>query len=115
MLLKVTELNSSLAEAHYALGVLYKNTGNTNSAIKEMNKAFDLFESSRLEHAYEINDASVLKRISALYILSELLKNQGSTGQSLKLLNKATEIALGLDSNNAGERMHISKELLIYE
>ncbi len=115
MLRKSIDLENDLAEAHYALGVLYKNTGKTNSAINEMNRAFELFDRSKSDHAYEINNATVLNRISTLYILSELLKGQGNTQQSLKLLHKATEIALGLDSGNAEERRHISKELLIYE
>ncbi len=115
MLLKVLKLDNKLAEAHYALGILYKNIKRNEDAVRELRKAFELFEKSKPEQAYEINDSTVFNRISTLYILSEILQMQGNTKQSLKLLDKAAEIALGLDINKDKRNMHRSKELLIYE
>ncbi len=115
VLLKTLAMEEHLAEAHYALGILYKNISKSEDAIRELNKAFELFEQSKPEQAYAINDSTVFNRISTLYILSDLLRKQGNAKQSMELLYKAAEIALGLDRNKEREHMLRSKELLIYE
>jgi len=112
---KTLELDNNLAKAHYALGILYKSINRNEDAITELQKAFELFEQSKSEQVYEIQDPTVFNRISTLYILSELQRKQGNEKQSLELLDKAAEIALGLDQRKDAGHMHRSKELLIYE
>jgi len=115
MLQKTLKMDNSLAAAHYALGLLYEKTDKTDSAMKELKIAFDLFEKTKPEHGYEIDDLSAFNRISILYILSGLHNRQGNAEQTLDLLHKAAEIALGLDSRHERGYLQRSKELLIYE
>jgi tetratricopeptide (TPR) repeat protein len=99
---KVIDLDNTVAEAHYLLGLLYIKNKRDEKAASELGTALSLFEKRRESTGYEIHAPSAFHRMSTLYALSGLYRKKGDTEEALSLLQRAAEIALGyyVESDN---------------
>jgi tetratricopeptide (TPR) repeat protein len=104
---KVVDVDDTVAEAHYLLGLLYIKGERDEKAAAELSRALSLFEKRRQSTGYEIHAPSAFHRISTLYALSGLYRKKGDTEEALSLLQRAVEIALGHDMET--DNIHLDR------
>jgi tetratricopeptide (TPR) repeat protein len=104
---KVIDLDNTVAEAHYLLGLLYIKNKRDEKAASELGTALSLFEKRRESTGYEIHAPSAFHRMSTLYALSGLYRKKGDTEEALSLLQRAAEIALG--HNVESDNIHLDR------
>ncbi len=113
-------LNSPLSHSHfkmighYLLGFIYKTTGRTDLAIKELEYSYNIIE----EEAYSIDKSTpraLSFKITILHDLSKLYSNNGNDKKALELIFEAFQYMRVQEGDQFAEGLRRINHLMIYE
>jgi tetratricopeptide (TPR) repeat protein len=100
--------------AHHLMGIVYKQTGRIDKAIKELETAYSLFEND-LAKPHEPSPSHYSIEISVIHGLSVLYSKKGNHEKALEMLHKAFREALGISSLSSIEYMAKRPDIMVYE
>ena len=99
---------------HHQLGIVYKQTGRIDKAIKELETAYSFFK-DELAKSRVPSPSYYSIEISVLHDLSVLYSKKGNLEKALEMLHKAFHEALGIGSSSSIDHAAKRPDIMVYE